>query len=46
MKMTENKPSQRCRLRSKTRREPMKKRSIHERVCEHFEKARNAVFGR
>jgi hypothetical protein len=41
-----NKPSQKCRLRSRTRREPMKKRSIHGEVCEHFEEARNAVIGR
>ena len=40
------KPSQKCRLRSRTRREPMKKRSIQEEVCEHFEEACNAVIGR
>jgi hypothetical protein len=41
------KPSQKYRLRSRTRREPMKKRSIHiVLVCEHFEEARNAVIGR
>jgi hypothetical protein len=38
--------SQKCRLRSRTRREPMKKRSIHGGVCEHFEEARNTVIGR
>ena len=37
--------SQKCRLRSRTRRELMKKCSIQG-VCEHFEEARNTVTGR